>query len=122
MGNHKNIVNKSKKFNPMIKQQETERKIKKYMDEAKNAGIKYGSIVNNLILVHVLYHKSTLDTEQIKHIITEMMKVADKIPDSITISEVIDNINNQGFGISEDTLTDIYPGVAAYLPSEDKKD
>lgn len=117
MGNHKNAFNKPKKTNPILKQQEIEKKIKLRMYEARDAGVQYGSIATTLLLVHILYENSRLEKEEIKFVIDELMKVSDFTSGELrTIPDIIKYMKEKhNYIISEQILVEMYPAIEGYL-------
>lgn len=117
MGNHKNAFNKPKKANPILKQQEIEKKIKLRMYEARDAGVQYGSIAATLLLVHILYENSRLEKEEIKFVINELMKVSDFTSGELrTIPDIIKYMKEKhNYIIHEQILVEMYPAIEGYL-------
>lgn len=111
---------KPKKNNPMVKQQEIEKKIKERMFKARDAGVEYGSIATTLLFVHILYGDNILNKDEIKHAIKKLMTVSNFGSGELkTIPDIIKYMKEEfNYSISEDTLIDLYPAIEGYLEPE----
>ena len=121
MGNRKNGFINQKKSNPILKQQEIEKKIKMRMFEARDAGVQYGTIATTLLFVHILYEDSRLEKDEIKDVINKLMNVSDFTSKELrTIPSIIKYMKEKhDYIISNQILIEMYPGIEGYLdPNE----
>ena len=114
---------KSKNNNPALTRIGIENRIREAMDDAKNQGIRYASIIYNILLVMVLSDKTRLTDEEVQKVSDELTRVSESIlGDYMTIPDAIKTLKEEyGFKLSGDDLLKYFPELEGYLdPDEDK--
>ena len=110
---------KQKPTNPILKQQEIERKIKNRMFEARDAGVEYGRISSILIMMHILIKDTNIKTDEVQDAINKMMRMMDKSEELKTIPEIISYMRTNGYHLTDETIVELYPAIEGYLDPEE---
>ena len=111
---------KPKRSNPEIGRQHTENRIKEAMNESRDIGIQYASLVYNIVIAHVLHDKTDLNDEQIHGVIAHIANAFDSIlGDYMTIPDIIKTLKEENnFTLDEKKLIEFYPELEGYLNSD----
>lgn len=105
------------KQNPMVEQLKIEKRIKKAMDEARDSGIEYTSIVYSVILLMVLSDKTDMSEDEIQRIKDEVVRAAESITkEYMTIPDVIKTLAEEhNYKLDTKKLLKYYPELEGFL-------
>ena len=109
--------NKTKHYNPAVRELTVKNTLKKAMNEGRENGIEYATIIYNLLLIMVLCDKTSMSDDEITHVLKNLDSICDSILQRyLTIPDIIKCLKEEhNFEMPEEKLIKFYPELEGYL-------